>query len=111
MQNQLAGFVSRIGKTESVDDIVEPPFEKHEQVLSGNAFLLIRLFKGVPELILKKPIDSPDLLFLPELGPVIRELFSRLAMLPWRIISAIHGALFRIAALSFEKEFKVFSST
>ena len=111
VQNQLARLVSRIGKTESVDDIVQSPLKKHEEVLSGDALLLIRLFKGDSELVLQEAIDPPDLLLLPELGSVIRELFPGLTMLPWRITPAIDSTFLGIAPLSLKKEFEVFPPT
>ena len=111
MENELARLISRIGKPEPVNNIVQPPFEKREEVFSGDALLLVCLFKGDSELVLQKAVDPPDLLFLPELSSVVRDLFSGLTMLPWRITSAIDSTFLSIAPLSLEKEFEVFPPT
>jgi hypothetical protein len=111
MPNELARLVSRIGKTQTIDDVVQSTFQKRKKDFSCDAFLPVRFFKGVSELVFQKAIDSPDLLFLSQLGPVIRKLLSSLTMLARGVIPPLDGALIRIASLPFKKEFEVLPTT
>jgi hypothetical protein len=54
--NKLACFVSRIGETQTVDRIVQSPFQKREKDFPGDAFSSIRFFEGVPELVFQNAI-------------------------------------------------------
>jgi hypothetical protein len=111
MLHKLPCFISRIGKTQPVDHIVQSPFQKYEENLSCDAFLAVRLFKGVMELVLQDAIQPFDLLFFPKLVPVIRGLSSALAMLTRVVISPVNSAFLRIASLPFQKEFEGFPPT
>jgi hypothetical protein len=73
VQDQLPRLVPGIGKPEPEDDIVQPPLEKMEKILTGNSLLLVRLLEGISELILQKAVDPSNLLFLPKLGFNVRE--------------------------------------
>ena len=74
MPNELARLVSRIGKPEAEDDVVQSPLKKMEKVFTGNPLLLVRLLEGISKLVLQKAIDPSNLLLLPKLGPVVRNL-------------------------------------
>jgi hypothetical protein len=110
VEDQLARFVSRVGKPQSVDGAVQSSLQKREKNLAGDALLPICLFKGIAKLIFQYAIDSFDLLFFTKLGSILGKLFSTLTVLSRRIAPPFNGALFRIAPLAFEKKFKIFSS-
>jgi len=109
--NQLTGLISRIGKTEAVDGAVQSSFKKGEKDFPCNSLLTIRLLKGVAKLVLEGPIDSLHFLLFSQLGPIIRKLFSPLAMLSRRITPPINGTFLRVTPLSFEKKLKTLPST
>jgi hypothetical protein len=63
MPDKLPGFVSRIGKAEPIDRIVQTAFEKLKKDFSGDPFPPVGFFEGIAELILEEPIEPFDLLF------------------------------------------------
>jgi hypothetical protein len=67
MPYQLARLRPRVGKTETKNDVIQTSLQQREQVLSGNARLLLRLAEKAPELLLQKAVTIPRLLFFPEL--------------------------------------------
>jgi hypothetical protein len=71
MPDKLARFISGIGKTQTVDCIVQSPFQKGEKDFSSDAFFPIRFFEGVAELVFQNAIQSFDFLLFSQLGPVI----------------------------------------
>src|SRR5512136_575299 len=108
MSNELACFISRIGKTESINDIVQSPFQERKKGFSSNPLLSIRFFKNIAELVLQNPVHPFDFLLFPKLSSVVRELFPSLTMLSGRVVPPIVRTLLRIAPLPFEKELQVF---
>jgi hypothetical protein len=111
MPNQLTGLVSRIGKAEAVDGVVQSSFKKREKDFARNPLLAIGLLKVVTKLVLERPINSLHFLLFSQLGPVIRKLLPTLAMLPRRITPPVDGTLLRVAPLPFEKELQALPST
>jgi hypothetical protein len=62
-------------------------------------------------LIFQDAVHPFDFLFFPQLGSIRRKLFPRLTMLSWRIGPPVNRTFFRIASLSFKKEFEVLPPT
>jgi hypothetical protein len=106
----LTCLVSRIGESQPVDGAVQSSFKKGEKDFACNSLLAIRLLEGIAKLILESPVDSFHFLLFSQLGPVIRELFPPLAMLPGRITPSIDGTLLRVTPLPLEKELQALSS-
>jgi hypothetical protein len=102
--HELPGLGARVGKAEPIDGVVKAPFEKNKKVRTCNAFLTISLFKIGSKLGFVQTISPPDLLLLPKLQAIVRELASSLTMLTRGIISALNGAFVRVAPVAFKVE-------
>ena len=60
--NKVASLVTGIAKAQSIDHIVQAPFQHNEQVGSGNTFLSVRFFEKQMKLFFGKPVDPLDFL-------------------------------------------------
>src|SRR5680860_243056 len=69
----------------AVEDVVQPPFEQDQQVLTGPALLARRLLVVATELLLEDAVVVAGLLLLTELEEVLRLLDAAAAVLAWRV--------------------------
>jgi hypothetical protein len=65
MPYQLPALVSRTAKAETINHIIEPPFQEDKQIFARDALLALRLLEIIPELSLQDPVNPFDLLFFP----------------------------------------------
>src|SRR5579859_1556320 len=105
----VAHDLARLGaagaETHAVNDIIEPAFEPHEEVLAGDAFLVRGLFEPVAKLRFEQSVDAAELLFFAELEAVADQLrLAILAMLSGNEIALFDSALLAVTALTFEKQ-------
>jgi hypothetical protein len=54
--DELPCFISRIGKTQSVDSVVQSTLQQEEKNFSRNPLLSVCFFKGISELAFKKAV-------------------------------------------------------
>src|SRR5581483_10275558 len=94
----------RRGEAEPVDDVVEPGFERAQQVVAGDATLARRLLVVRAELGLEQAVVSARLLLLAQLEQVLGLLDAAAAVLARRVAAALDGALLGGAALALEEE-------
>jgi hypothetical protein len=111
MSHQLPGLIPGIGKTEAVNDTIQPSFQKDEQVFARNPLFSLRLLEIIAELLLQNSINPLNLLFLPELIPKFRKNTPRFSVLPRGIGLPVDGTLIGITAIPLEKELEVFPPT
>jgi hypothetical protein len=67
MAHQLPCFLLGAGEAHPLDNIVKPSLEELKKVVAGNALHPFSFLKVAAELTLEHAIDTPDLLFFPEL--------------------------------------------
>ncbi len=92
---------ARICEPQSINDIIQPTFEKDEQVRAGNSLLSVGLLEKKSELFFGKPVSVLDFLFFTQLDSIVRGLSSAaLSMFTRRVATAIEGAFVGIAAVS-----------
>src|SRR4029077_11353604 len=102
--HQLARLRARGGEAEPVDDVVEPRLEHAQQVVAGDATLLVGLLVVRAELRLEQPVVAARLLLLAQLQQVLALLDPAAAVLARRIRAALDRALLGQAALALEEE-------
>ena len=102
--HELARLGARGGEAEPVDDVVEPRLEHAQQVLAGDAALLVRLLVVGAELLLEQAVVAARLLLLAQLQQVLALLDAAAAVLARRIGAALDRALLGQAALALEEE-------
>jgi hypothetical protein len=106
----LSRLIPGRGKSHPVKDIVKTALEEEQEVRSRDPFMPFSEFVITTELVFQKTIHSLDLLLLPELQLIVRELSSPpLAVLARWIGSALISTLISIAAIALEKQLQVFS--
>jgi len=102
--DEMASLRARIGKTQPVHDIVQPPFEKNEQIGAGNALLAIRLFKRKPELLFRKTVGVFNFLLFTQLNAVIgRFSATTLSVFAGSVSPAVECAFIGITAVALQK--------
>src|SRR6476469_5068598 len=104
MTDELARLSARGREAEAVDDVVETRLEHAQQVVTGDAALLVRLLVVGAELRLEQPVVPARLLLLAQLQQVLALLDAAAAVLARRIGAALDGALLGQAALALEEE-------
>src|SRR6187397_1997243 len=102
--HELAGLRARGGEAEPVDDVVESRLQHAQQVVAGDATLLVRLLVVGAELRLEQPVVAARLLLLTQLQQVLALLDPAAAVLARRVGAALDRALLGQAALALEEE-------
>jgi hypothetical protein len=106
VQDKLAPLSAGIRKAKAINDVIETTLQQCQQIGSGGTFLTFSSFKKQMKLFFRKPIHPFDLLFLPQLYPVIRNFSSAaLTMLPGRIRAPVKGAFIGITTVSLKVQF------
>ena len=95
---------ARRGEAEPVDDVVEAGLEQAQQVVAGDAALLVRLLVVGAELRLEEAVVAARLLLLPQLQQILALLDAAATVLTRRIRAALDGAFLGQAALALQKE-------
>src|SRR5690625_4803967 len=72
MGYELSGLLTGSGKTQSEQSIVEPGFQKHKQILTGDTFPCTRFFVKITELSLEQSVGVFCFLLLFQLNGVFR---------------------------------------
>lgn len=107
--DQLPGGRDGASEAEAVDQVVEPPFEELQQVLTGDA----RCLEGPPDIPAKlpfgNPLRKPELLLLEEPRLVIAHLAAIKTMHARRGLSPQEGAA--MGATYGEAELPAFSAS
>src|SRR3954453_7556309 len=96
------------GEPEPVDDVVQPRLEHAQEVVAGDATLLVRLLVVRAELRLEQAVVAARLLLLAELQQVLALLDPPAAVLARRVRPALDRALLGQAALALEEELHPF---
>src|SRR6185503_8745284 len=105
MSHQLTRLRPRRREAQAIRHVVEPALEQLQQRLTGNAARPLRLFEVEAELILEHAVDALHLLLLAQLHTVALQLrLPRLAVLAWREVAFLDGALLGVAALALEEQ-------
>src|SRR5207248_10822802 len=102
--DELARLSARRRKTEAVHDVVEPRLEHAQEVLTGDAALLVGLLVVGAELVLEQPVVAARLLLLAQLQQVLALLDPAAAVLARRIRTALDCALLGQAALALQEQ-------
>src|SRR3954453_7290912 len=92
------------GEPEPVDDVVQPRLEHAQEVVAGDATLLVRLLVVRAELRLEQAVIAARLLLLAQLQQVLALLDPPTAVLARRIRPALDRALLGQAALALQEE-------
>ena len=72
----LTGLAAGIGKTDTIDYIIESAFEHRHQVIACDALLSLSFAEEASELSLQQSVGFADFLFLAELDTIFRERIS-----------------------------------
>jgi hypothetical protein len=112
MTHDHASLRARAGEPEAVDDIVQSPFEKLEQDLTGDAALALSALEVKAKLLLEQAVDSLHFLLFAKLktvslnpGPTAFALLSRCK------IALLYGAFLGKATVTFQEELHPFPPT
>src|SRR5262249_26577018 len=95
---------TRHRETKPVHDVVEPALQEAEHLFARSPLPTRRVEVVVAELALEHAVDPSNLLLFAKADRVLAELYAPLAVLARRVRPARVRALFRVAALPFEKE-------
>src|SRR3954471_3931207 len=102
--HELARLRTGRGESEAIDRVVETRLEHAQQVVTGDAALLVRLLVVGAELRLEQAVVPAGLLLLAQLQQVLALLDPAAAVLARRIGAALDGALLGQAALALQEE-------
>ena len=86
MPYQLPGFTSRRRKAHTIDHAVQTALQQDEQVLAGHTFHTVGFVEVVAELLFKQTVCPLDALLLAQLGTVVRNLDTALAVLSYNFV-------------------------
>ena len=104
MAHCLARLRPAGAEAHSVNDAVETPLERAEQILAGDALHFDGFLEGIAELRFEDAENAADLLFLAKLQAVTDKFrFAILAVLARNEVAALNCALVRVAALAFQE--------
>ncbi len=110
MLDQLACLSTGTGKSQTIHDVVQPPFQSNQEVSAGNAFLAVCPFEEEVKLFFGKAVDALDFLLLSQLDAVVGYLTAAtLAVFSRRIGPPVEGAFVGVASIPFEKKLYVFT--
>ena len=111
MQDQLSCFFSGIGKSGSVNDVVQTAFQITQQVFTGHTGSSLCHFIVVVELVFRYAVETFCFLFRAQLNAIFGNFFAALAMLAGN--SAFPGydcTFIGIASLTLQEQLLAFSS-
>src|SRR5580698_3344816 len=103
VQDELARLGERTRKAEPINHVIEPPFEQHQQVLTGDSGHPLGDFEVLRELLFEQPVNPLDLLLFTQADRELREAGTRLSVRPRRIITPFDRALVGIATLALQE--------
>src|ERR1039457_889311 len=104
--DNLAGLGAAGAEAHAVDDAVEAALQGGHQVVAGDALGQGALFEGAAELPFQNAVHAACLLFFAKLQAVAHNLLRAIfAMLAGNEVALFDGALFRVAAFAFQKQF------
>jgi hypothetical protein len=86
-------------------DIIQAALQERQQVVARLSALAIRTMEVASELALENTVHATHLLLLTKLDAVRLYLATPPAMLAWRIVTALDGALLREASIAFQEQF------
>src|ERR1700722_19477104 len=109
VQDKLARLCERTRKAEPINNVIEPPFEQHQQVLTGDSGHPLGNFEVLRKLLFEQPVNPLDLLLFTQADRELREAGARLSMRSWRIITPFDRALVSIATLALQEELQAFA--
>jgi hypothetical protein len=100
--NEMATLRPGIDESQPVHDIVQSPFQRNEQVGSGNSFLPFSPLEKQSELIFGKTVHPLYFLFFTKLNAVIGYFSATsLSMLTGWISAPIESTLVAVAPVTF----------
>src|SRR3984885_6133600 len=108
--NDLPRLRQRAGETETIDDVVEPALQQHQQILAGDAVHPLSHREVRRELRFHQAVNALNLLLLAQPNREFGETRARLSVRAGRIIAPLDRALVAVASLSLEEEFQSFAS-
>jgi hypothetical protein len=99
--DKMSPLCSGVCKAETINHIIKPTFEKHQQIGSGNALFTVRFFKKQTKLLFRKTVGVLNFLLFAELDTIVRGFSApTLPMLTGSITSPVKGAFIGITAVS-----------
>ena len=104
MAHELAGLAAARRERRAEHDVVEAQLEQTEQVLTGDARLLVRLRVDELELLFEQPVDAPALLLLAQLEQVLAVADATAAVLTGRVRTPLDRAAHRVALRALEEQ-------
>ncbi len=102
VKHQLAGLGPGVGKAQTVDHVVQAPFQQHQEISAGDPAHALRPLEVTPELLLQDAVHTLYFLLFPELQTVIGNFAPTLTVLSRRVVAPLNGAFVGIAAITFE---------
>src|SRR5580704_11704723 len=109
--NDLPCLRQRAGEAETIDDVIEPALEQHQQILAGDAVHPLSHREVCRELRFHQAVNALNLLLLAQPNREFGETRTRLSVRAGRIIAPLDRALVAVASLSLEEEFQSFAPT
>jgi hypothetical protein len=73
VKDKLACLGTGLGKAKAVDYVIQPPFEQHKQIFSGNARLPFSFAKKQSELSFHHTVGMAGFLLFPQLQAAVRD--------------------------------------
>ena len=110
VQNELTGFLAAGRHTHPVNGVVKTALEEDQQVLTGDAFLLLGELVVQTELFLQQTVVTSDLLFFTQLHPVFADLLAGGAVLTGSGAPHFKRALAGNASVAFQEELAALSA-
>ena len=109
--DQLTGLGAAHGKAQTIDHVIQTGLQDRQQVITGDARLLVGHLEVVTELALQHAVIALGLLLLAQLQAILGQLLvSSIAVHARSIRTTLQGALIRIAAIALQEELLALSA-
>ncbi len=108
MRDQLARFGTSGAEAHAIHDVVQTALEQLQQVLAGSALAAGSFLVVTAELTLQHTVDTAHFLLLAQLGAVVGQAATTLAVHTWRSFNVALG--FERARTTLQEEISAFTT-
>lgn len=111
MGDQLASMASGVRKPDKIDDIIQPSLQCGKKIFSSDTSFFLSSQEKKPELFLRHPVISFQLLFLSELKTVSQDPSPHSSVLSRRIKPPLYRTIIGETLVSLQEKLDLLSST
>jgi hypothetical protein len=104
VQNNLSGLPATASDAETINGVIQPAFKKLKEVVSRLPRHLCRGVIELPELIFIHPVESTQLLLLPQPESVFADFCPPLSVLTGTMAFPVEGTFLRVTSVTLEEK-------